>query len=85
LNVRPFVVPDHYTIRLQVDARGDLCLLNLDARSVSVSGQSTVTIRRAPFSVKMVQLEGHDFLRTLRTKLNWGLDARSASGEKAEP
>lgn len=82
LNVRPFVVPDHYTIRLQVDARGDLCLLNLDARSISVSGQSTVTIRRAPFSVKMVQLEGHDFLRTLRSKLNWGLDARSASGGK---
>lgn len=82
LNVRPFVVPDHYAIRLQVDARGDLCLLNLDARSISVSGQSTVTIRRAPFSVKMVQLEGHDFLRTLRSKLNWGLDARSASGGK---
>lgn len=77
LNVRPFVVPDHYTIRLQLDARADLCLLNLDARSASISGQSIVTIRRAPFTVKMVQLEGHDFLRTLRDKLNWGLDLRS--------
>lgn len=77
LNVRPFVVPDHYTLRLKLEARSDLCLLNLDARSISVGGQSTVTIRRAPFTVKMVQLEGHDFLRTLRTKLNWGLDLRS--------
>ncbi len=77
LNVRPFVVPDHYTIRLQLDARSDVCLLNLDSRSISIGGHSTVTIRRAPFSVKMVQLEGHDFLRTLRTKLNWGLDLRS--------
>lgn len=77
LNVRPFVVPDHYTITLKLDARADLCLLNLDARSISIGGQSTVTIRRAPFAVKMVQLEEHDFLRTLRTKLNWGLDVRS--------
>ena len=77
LNVRPFVVPDHYTIKLQLDARTDVCLLSLDARSTPVGAQSTVTIRRAPFSVKLVQLEGHDFLRTLRTKLNWGLDLRS--------
>ena len=81
LNVRPFVVPDHFTIRLQLDARTDVCLLNLDARSTSIGGQSTVTIRRAPFTVKMVQLEGHDFLRTLREKLNWGLDLRSGAGK----
>ena len=84
LNVRPFVVPDHYTIKLQLDARTDVCLLNLDARSTPVGGQSTVTIRRAPFSVKLVQLEGHDFLRTLRTKLNWGLDLRSGGGKIAQ-
>ncbi|MCW5899468.1 MAG: NAD kinase [Flavobacteriales bacterium] len=77
LNVRPFVVPDHYTIRLRLEARQDRCLLNLDARSVTIDGQSTVTIRRAPFTVKLVQLDGQDFLHTLRTKLNWGLDLRS--------
>ncbi|MBK9176217.1 MAG: NAD kinase [Flavobacteriales bacterium] len=78
LNVRPFVVPDHYTIRLQLAARADLCLLNLDARSHTIDGQTVVTVRRAPFPVRMVQFEGHDFLRTLRDKLNWGLDLRSA-------
>ncbi|MEO8591068.1 MAG: NAD kinase [Flavobacteriales bacterium] len=77
LNVRPFVIPDHFTIRLQLDARADMCLLNLDARSASIGGQSSVTLRRAPFTVKMVQLEGNDFLSTLRAKLNWGLDVRS--------
>lgn len=77
LNVRPFVVPDHFDIRLQLEARTDMCLLNLDARSIAVPGDSTITVRRAPFSVKLVQLEGHDFLRTLREKLNWGLDLRS--------
>ncbi|MBX2979728.1 MAG: NAD kinase [Flavobacteriales bacterium] len=77
LNVRPFVVPDHYTIRLQLEARNDRCLLNLDSRGVDIDGQGTVTIRRAPYAVKLVQLEGSSFLDTLRTKLNWGLDLRS--------
>jgi NAD+ kinase len=79
LNVRPFVVPDHFTIRLQLEARSDRCLLNLDSRSVTIEGDSTVTIRRAPFPVKMVQLEDQDFLDTLRTKLSWGLDVRSSA------
>jgi NAD+ kinase len=77
LNVRPFVVPDHYTITLQVEARADHCLLNLDSRSTAIEGQSRVTIRRAGFTAKMVQLEGRDFLSTLRGKLNWGYDLRS--------
>ncbi len=78
LNVRPFVVPDHFTITLRLEARSDRCLLNLDSRSAAIDGQSTITIQRARFAVKMVQLENSDFLDTLRTKLSWGLDVRSA-------
>lgn len=81
LNVRPFVVPDHYTVRLQLEARRDKCLLNLDSRNISIEGNSTVTVRRAPFAAKLALLDGHDFLDTLRTKLNWGLDLRSGSAE----
>lgn len=77
LNVRPFVVPDRYTISLQLQARTDRCLMNLDSRNTSIDGQSRITIRRASFTVKMVQLENTDFLDTLRTKLSWGLDVRS--------
>lgn len=83
LNVRPVVVPDHFTIKLELEARSDKCLLNLDSRSVTVDGDSTITVRRAPFTVKMVQFEGQDFLTTLREKLNWGLDIRSAVQGKA--
>lgn len=78
LNVRPFVVPDHFTITLRLEARSDRCLLNLDSRSSAIDGQSTITIQRARFTVKMVQLENSDFLNTLRTKLSWGFDVRSA-------
>ncbi|MFN3876349.1 MAG: NAD kinase [Flavobacteriales bacterium] len=79
LNVRPIVVPDHHLVRLRLEARADLCLLNLDARGHTIAGNSIITVRRAPFTVKMAQLEGHDFLRTLREKLNWGLDLRSGT------
>lgn len=85
LNVRPFVVPDHFAIRLELEARSDRCLLNLDSRSVAVEGRSTVTVRRAPFPVKLVQLDGEDFLKTLRTKLNWGLDVRSSRSPEDLP
>jgi NAD+ kinase len=73
------VVPDHYTIRLQLEARSDRCLMNLDSRSVVIDGQAQVTIQRARFTVKMVQFEDSDFLDTLRTKLSWGLDVRSSA------
>jgi NAD+ kinase len=77
LNVRPFVVPDRYPIRLIAEARGGKCLLNLDSRSVTLEASTELTISRAPFTVKLVHLEGHDFMSTLRTKLTWGLDVRS--------
>ncbi len=77
LNVRPFVVPDHYTITLKLEARSELCLLNLDSRSTPIDGHGKITIRRAGFTVKLMQLEGQDFLTTLKGKLNWGLDMRS--------
>lgn len=82
LNVRPFVVPDHFSVTLQLEARSDRCLLNLDSRSTSIDGQSRITVRRAPFTLKMAVLDDQDFLTTLRTKLNWGLDLRSGLGTK---
>jgi NAD+ kinase len=78
LNVRPLVVPDHHTIRLVVETRNDNYLLNLDSRSVTLEEDTEIVIRRAPFTVRLVQFHEQDFLDTLRTKLTWGLDARSS-------
>ena len=78
LNVRPFVVPDHYPIRLIAEARGGKYLVNLDSRSVTLEASTELTITKAPFSVQLVHLEGNDFMSTLRAKLIWGLDVRSA-------
>ncbi|MBS1583493.1 MAG: NAD kinase [Bacteroidetes bacterium] len=78
LNVRPFVVPGPSTIRLNADARGDKYLVNLDSRSVTLDRPRELLIRRADHRVKLAHLEGQAFLNTLRTKLAWGLDVRSA-------
>jgi len=78
LNVRPFVLPGSSTLTLNVDARGDKYLVNLDSRSTVLDQPMDLTLRRADHRIKLVHLEGQDFLETLRSKLAWGLDIRSA-------
>ena len=78
LNVRPFVVPGSSTLTLNVDARGEKYLVNLDSRSIILEQPTDLTLRRADHRIKLVHLEGQDFLETLRSKLAWGLDIRSA-------
>lgn len=78
LNVRPFVVPGKSTLTLQVDARGEKYLVNLDSRSQVLDHFPALHVHRAQHRLQVVQLEGQDFLNTLRSKLSWGLDVRSA-------
>lgn len=82
LNVRPLVVPGKSTLTLKVDARSEKYLVNLDSRSVVMDHAPDLHVRRAQHTVKLVQLEGQDFLDTLRNKLNWGLDVRSGMGNR---
>jgi NAD+ kinase len=82
LNVRPLVVPGSSTITLEVDARGEKYLVNLDSRSVVMDSFPPLDVRPADHTVKLVQLEGQDFLDTLRNKLSWGLDVRSGTEQR---
>ena len=77
LNVRPFVVPGASTLTLQVDARGEKYLVNLDSRSQVLDHFPALHVHHAKHRVQLVQLEGQDFLDKLRSKLSWGLDVRS--------
>lgn len=83
LNVRPFVVQDHNPIRLTVDPRGDLYLVNLDSRNVTMGHSTELVIGKAPFRLKLLRPKGHDHLDTLRSKLAWGLDLRSGPSHPA--
>jgi NAD+ kinase len=78
LNVRPFVVPWSSELTLTVDARSEKYLVNMDSRSRILDHKVELRVCRAEHRAKIVQLEGQAFLDTLRSKLGWGLDIRSA-------
>lgn len=77
LTVRPLVVPDSYTLRLEPISRDATVVCALDNRSVEVPSGTQITISKAPFTIKLLQLGEIDYFRRLRNKLMWGVDKRS--------
>lgn len=77
LNARPLVLPDNSTLSLQVSGREDTYLISLDSRIATLSNDTKITIQKAPFSIKLVQLHRDTFIKTLRKKLLWGEDKRN--------
>ncbi|MDE6489755.1 MAG: NAD(+)/NADH kinase, partial [Muribaculaceae bacterium] len=76
LTMRPLVTSDNERLSVTTTSRAGSYLLSLDGRSLSLQSGTTVEIRRAPFSVHIVQRPGHNFASTLRAKLLWGIDNR---------
>ena len=77
LSVRPIVIPDESRIRLKVVGRHTQYTLSMDSRMATVDQSLDIYIRKAPFSVRLVQMNGKDFFETIREKLLWGLDIRN--------
>lgn len=77
LTVRPLVVPDNYEIKLKVEGRGTNFLTSLDFRSVAVDLATIITVKKANFKLKTLQLPDQNFFGTLRNKLMWGIDTRN--------
>jgi len=77
LTIRPLVVPDNYEIRLKVEGRGTHFLASLDSRSIAVDLSTIITIKKASFKLKTLQLPDQTFFSTLRNKLMWGMDRRN--------
>ena len=77
LNARPLVIPDSTEIKLKVSGREENYLVSLDSRIATLKNNTTITIKKASFSIKMIELEKESFLDTLRKKLLWGEDRRN--------
>jgi NAD+ kinase len=77
LNARPLVIPDNKVISLKVSGREENYLISLDSRIATLQNDTEVTIQKAPFTIKMVQLNEDSFIKTLREKLLWGEDKRN--------
>lgn len=77
LNARPLVISDDTVIRLKVSGREEHHLISLDSRIASVENGKEITIRKAGFTVKMIEYVSESFLKTIRNKLLWGEDRRN--------
>ncbi|WMJ72571.1 NAD kinase [Cytophagaceae bacterium ABcell3] len=77
LNVRPMVVSDDSVISFEIESRNKKFLISLDSRSKSVPVSTKLSVRKCRFKAKLVQLDNYNYLETLRSKLNWGLDMRN--------
>jgi len=75
--VRPLVLPDSAVLQLSVDTRDSGFQMALDSRTVDLDVDTTVTIRKADFTLKMIRIENISFYSTLRNKLMWGADKRN--------
>ena len=77
LGTRPIVISDDAEITFQVEGRSKKYLVSLDSRFETIDETVKLKVTRERFKVKLVQTPGQHYFKTLRQKLNWGLDLRN--------
>jgi NAD+ kinase len=77
LNARPLVISDETEIKLKVSGREPQHLLSLDSRITSLENETEIWVRKAGFTINMVEFTSESFLKTIRNKLLWGEDRRN--------
>ncbi|MDD3321115.1 MAG: NAD kinase [Paludibacter sp.] len=77
LNVRPLIVPDSWTIDLEVHSRSRSFLLAVDGRSKVLEQKTVLRLTKADHGVKIIKQLNQTFFDTLKNKLMWGVDKRN--------
>lgn len=77
LSVRPVVVNDSVEICLKIHSRTHNFLLSCDGNSESLPDTTSLKIRCAPHTIKVIKIEHKHFFDTLREKMMWGADQRN--------
>ena len=77
LSARPLVIPDTTTVTLKVSGRENAFLVSMDSRIATLEDDTVITIKKASFNIKLLQLHDDSFIKTLRKKLLWGEDKRN--------
>lgn len=76
LNIRPIVINDNCVIELVVESRSHNFLVAIDGRSQKLDDNTKITIRKAPYQIRIVKQHNAHYFSTLRDKLMWGADQR---------
>jgi len=77
LNTRPIVVPDDNVISFEIEGRTEQFLVTLDARTETIRSSVQLAVKKESFLVSLVRPDEHNFLKTIRQKLYWGIDRRN--------
>ncbi len=77
LTARPIVVSNESEISFHIEGRSKKFLISLDSRVEAIDGSVNLKVKKAPFDVHLIQMPGQHYFKTLRQKLNWGLDIRN--------
>ena len=78
LNARPLVISDEKEIEISINGRESEYFVSADSKIFSVSINSKLYVSKAPYFLKMVEFEEDSYINTLREKLMWGKDRRTA-------
>lgn len=77
LTARPIVISDNSEISFHIEGRSKKFLVSLDSRVEAIDGSVNLKVKKAKFKVQLIQMPGQHYFKTLRQKLNWGLDIRN--------
>lgn len=77
LAIRPVVISDSEEVKLMVEGRGERYMASLDSRSDAFGSDIEMRLRKADFSINVLQFDNQSFYSTLRNKLMWGIDKRN--------
>jgi len=77
LTVRPIVVADSSKISFEIEGRSKKFLVSLDSRTAIVDASVKINVKKENFGATLILLENQHYFKTLRQKLNWGLDIRN--------
>jgi NAD+ kinase len=77
LTARPIVVSDRSELTFKIEGRSKKFLVSLDSRFETVDESVKLKIKKERFKAQLVKFPGQHYFKTLRQKLNWGLDIRN--------
>ena len=76
LNIRPVIVDDSSVITLKVTSRTQKFLMAIDGRSQVMDETTTIILKKAPYTIRVMKINHQHFFDTLRDKMGWGADQR---------
>ena len=74
LSMRPLIVPSDQDIRIsfEKESKKHSLSLSIDGQiQETITGESEIIIKKSKYLSKMIKFSGHDYYKTLRSKMNW--------------